>query len=84
MPGRDGTGPMGLGTMTGRGFGPCACAAPARQGLGLGFGRRHCFRGGFGAGYAHSQGITRNELLKEQKEFLQRRIELIDKQMTNE
>lgn len=84
MPGRDGTGPIGLGTMTGRGFGPCACASTARQGLGLGLGCRHGFRGGFGAGFAHPQGLSRNELLNKQKEFLQRRIELIDKQLASE
>jgi hypothetical protein len=47
MPGRDGTGPMGLGPMTGRGAGYCGghnAAQGAGRGLGLGF------RGGCGAG----------------------------------
>lgn len=55
MPGRDGTGPMGMGAMTGRGAGFCAGfgmrsysnPAPGR-GFGIGFGRNRefCGRGG--------------------------------------
>ncbi len=36
MPRFDGTGPMGHGPRTGRGFGPCGCGA----GYGRGYGRR--------------------------------------------
>jgi hypothetical protein len=42
MPGFDGTGPAGQGTMTGRGLGPCGCGM--RRGFGRGFGRRLGFR----------------------------------------
>jgi hypothetical protein len=38
MPGRNGTGPNGLGPRTGRGFGPCGCGC--KRGFGRGFGRR--------------------------------------------
>ena len=38
MPGFDGTGPAGQGSMTGRGFGNCAGARP-RMGCGCGCGR---------------------------------------------
>jgi hypothetical protein len=42
MPRRDGTGPMGAGSMTGRGLGPCAdpelLVKAAVLGLGLGIG----------------------------------------------
>lgn len=52
MPGRDGTGPMGMGPMTGRGAGYCGgrgAAQGAGRGLGLGFGRgRGAGRGGRG------------------------------------
>ena len=52
MPGRDGTGPMGLGPMTGRGAGYCGgrnAAQGAGRGLGLGFrGGRGAGRGGYG------------------------------------
>ena len=56
MPRRDGTGPMGQGSMTGRGAGPCsgdvAQGAPGQgrgRGFGLGFGRG--FGRGGGAGF---------------------------------
>jgi len=42
MPGQDGTGPQGLGTMTGRGLGPCG--GGMRRGYGRGFGRGFGFR----------------------------------------
>ena len=38
MPGFDGTGPLGYGSLTGRGFGPCGCGM--RRGYGRGFGFR--------------------------------------------
>ena len=86
LPGKDGTGPMGVGTMTGKGMGPCTYTSPVRQGfgMGLGFGCRHGFRGGFSRGFTFQQGLSQKELLKEQKEHLQRRIELIDKQLASE
>lgn len=40
MPGLDGTGPNGLGPMTGGGFGRCNPQGIARQGYGRGRGRR--------------------------------------------
>lgn len=47
MPGRDGTGPMGRGALTGRGLGNCKSDKTVlRQGLGFGRGRglgRRCF-----------------------------------------
>ncbi len=52
MPGRDGTGPMGFGRMTGGGFGLCARAARA----GRGFGRGFACRRGFGAGARSGEG----------------------------
>ena len=39
MPQNDGTGPMGQGPLTGRGFGPCARGFGFRRGFGKGFGR---------------------------------------------
>jgi len=38
MPGQDGTGPLGYGSKTGRGLGPCGCGM--RKGYGRGFGFR--------------------------------------------
>jgi len=49
MPGRDGTGPRGLGSMTGRGLGYCTGVnAPM---VGFGYGR------GFGRGYGRGFGL---------------------------
>jgi hypothetical protein len=65
MPARDGTGPSGLGSMTGRGMGYCAgynitgYANPmpgrrlwGRRGFGFGFGR------GFGRGYGYGRYLA--------------------------
>ena len=52
MPRRDGTGPMGAGSMTGRGLGSCtgANAVTYSAGLGLGLGLGLACRRGFGRG----------------------------------
>jgi hypothetical protein len=53
MPGRDGTGPLGAGPMTGRGLGPCTGASNMLKcaGLGLGLGLGLACRRGFGRGF---------------------------------
>ena len=45
MPGFNQTGPMGMGSMTGRGFGPCGVGLDWRQrfGMGRGMGRYFCW-----------------------------------------
>ena len=61
MPGGNGTGPMGMGPMTGRAGGFCAgfgmpgyANAPARRGFGVGYGRRRELRGrNAGRGFRH-------------------------------
>lgn len=60
MPRGDGTGPMGMGPMSGRGAGFCAgygvpgYANPAPgRGFGMGFGRGRWFAGGGGRGWRH-------------------------------
>lgn len=91
MPRRDGTGPMGAGTMTGRGLGFCTGANAVKYGAGLGMGLglglacRHGFGRGFGGGFAVNQtsSKTQKELLQEQKNMLQDRLEVIDKQLEN-
>lgn len=40
MPGYDRTGPLGMGQMTGRGFGPCGRGLGMRRGFGRGYGFR--------------------------------------------
>lgn len=92
MPRRDGTGPMGAGSMTGRGLGLCTGASVAKygaglgmMGLGLGLACRRGFGRGFGRGFAFNQtsSKTQKELLNEQKTMLQDRLEVIDKQLEN-
>jgi len=64
MPGGDGTGPMGQGSMTGKGFGNClSWGIPALAGaaMAFGFGRRRGWFGrtagrGFGAGPGRGMG----------------------------
>jgi len=95
MPRRDGTGPMGVGSMTGRGLGLCTGANAVKYGAGIGMGLGlglACRRGfgrsfgrGFGRGFAINQtsSKTQKELLNEQKTMLQDRLEVIDKQLEN-
>jgi hypothetical protein len=90
MPGRDGSGPHGAGAGTGRGYGPCVGAAKYGAGIGLGLGLglacRHGFRrGGFGRGFFGNQdsSLTKKELLEQQRNALQSRLEEIDRQLHN-
>jgi len=87
MPGRDGTGPMGFGAKTGRGFGRCRGAGLARYGagaglalgLGLGLGRRRGRRICF---VSDAAGLkTKKELLTEEKKALKNRLDEIEKQL---
>ncbi|HUM56327.1 MAG TPA: DUF5320 domain-containing protein [Bacillota bacterium] len=85
MPGRDGTGPTGLGSMTGRGLGPCNGTGEAYRGAGFG---RGCGRGrglglGFFRGFSEFNASPKKqkELLQDQKNVLKNRLEEIDKQM---
>ena len=89
MPGRDATGPMGAGPVTGRGLGLCAgrnilkYGAGLGMGLGLGLACRRGFRGGFGgggAGRAFPSGTQKDELTQ-QKNLLERQLKAIEKQM---
>ncbi len=81
MPRRDGTGPMGQGAMTGRGLGNCESENKAVYGMGRGFGCSR--RSGFGRGNGRSRkrmnaGFTDQELLEEEKAFLQNRLNQIE------
>jgi hypothetical protein len=87
MPRRDGTGPTGVGAMTGRSLGNCTDANAVKYGIGqrmgLGLACRRGFGRGFGRGFAVNQTYSKSkkELLNEQKTMLQERIEVIDKQL---
>lgn len=85
MPGRDGTGPMGSGAMTGRGPGLCSGANNVKHGAGagLGLGCKHGFgRRQHGSNNAdQSSSATQKELLQNQRDMLQGKIDRINKQM---
>lgn len=69
MPIRDGTGPMGLGPLTGRGFGPC--------GRGLGWGR------GFGRFFGWNAPMTRvdqKQALADYRKALEEELEEVKKE----
>lgn len=89
MPGRDGTGPVGAGALTGRGLGLCNDANMMKSGSGLRIGLGLSCRRGFGRGYGRSFASMRNydktqkDILQEQKSMLQNQIEAIDKQLEN-
>lgn len=89
---RDGTGPLGRGPLTGRGFGVCnenrMTSARQGRGAGLELGQR-CGRG-FGQGQGRGFGIARQynentseELLIEQKEILEDRLRVINEELEN-
>ncbi len=72
MPRRDGTGPLGQGALTGRGFGFCSTKKAEREGaygFGAGLRRRECRR-----------ALSR-ELLTVQKAALESRLEEINSQL---
>ena len=75
MPGRDGTGPLGQGAMTGRGLGICGESSPL-YGRGLGLGRGLNCRRVINPLYADSK-----EALTEQKAVLEARLEAVNKQL---
>ncbi len=75
MPGRDGTGPMGIGPLTGRGMGFCRVSRPiGRLGLGLGF------RRGFGNNF-YAGTSNRKQALEEQKEILKDQLDWINQEL---
>ncbi len=94
MPGRDGTGPFGQGSMTGRGLGNCTGVNAPMYGsgrsrffgkgtIGMGFGLR-CGR--WNRGYYGSMDVPVDsrhpkEILAEEKGFLKNRLEAIERQL---
>lgn len=83
MPRRDGTGPMGIGPATGRGYGVCRKAMNHwdtssfrfRYGKGYGRGLGRCL-----AGYGFSSR-NRREFLEEQMEFLKGQMDEVSKEL---
>jgi len=61
MPARDGTGPLGQGPMTGRGFGPC--------GMGLGWRRKFGYGRGMGRYFNWSWPTDKQDQLNALKDY---------------
>ncbi|MDD3199800.1 MAG: DUF5320 domain-containing protein [Eubacteriales bacterium] len=84
MPGRDGTGPLGLGGMTGRGLGFCSGAGSGRfgSGFGAGYGRGLGTRFGYGCrrgrffNIAPSESMEQ-EILSAERDYLEARLNTI-------
>jgi len=84
MPRRDGTGPIGMGSMTGRGAGFClgivstGYANPAR--FGGNFGRGCGFRRmPYGINVANEPVVDEKEILSRQVEFLESQLQQVKK-----
>lgn len=86
MPRGDGTGPMGIGA-TGRGLGYCNTTNIFNNVNRMGLGRRCGFGvgNGFGSNIASTNTVSpiSEELLSQQKEILEKRLEIINKQLGN-
>ena len=91
MPGRDGTGPMGMGALLVRGSGFCGNGFYGRKncygmgfigrGRGFGYGPRYGY--GSGSGYGLRPDITEKEFLEKQKELLKSQINIIERELDN-
>jgi len=83
MPGRNGTGPMGRGATTGRGFGFCNGVNVVGYGAGskTGQGRGHGMGLGRNSVADSAVSKTQKELLQDQREFLKSRLDTISKQL---
>lgn len=96
MPRRDGTGPMGMGSMTGRGLGVCAGVNAPVYGGGLGRGCGRAFGRGFvrGRGFGYGRGFgfgadanyyynqpDSKEALQAQKEQLKAALDAVEKRL---
>jgi len=87
MPRRDGTGPMGIGTMRGRGLGLCngetdGTGFGRRSGRGRGMKSNFECRRGFGRTFANETSVLSDEeVLSEQRELLQKRLDVVNRQL---
>lgn len=94
MPRGDGTGPMGMGPMTGRGMGRCDGYAGSGYAVGFGRGRGRCFRrmydmtefssrvrrGAYPYGFAsYPYQVETNDV--DEKKVLQNQMDFLEKQL---
>ena len=71
MPSQDGTGPRGMGPLTGRGMGPCTGARG--QGFGRGYGRGYCC-----PRYHEPTKEEEKKFLEEEKKVIEKRLKDLD------
>ena len=84
MPRRDGTGPMGMGPMTGWGMGPCGWLA-GRRGYGRDTGRRYGNFTEFYPTYPHERNLTKKEeveILEDEAQYLEEELKDIKARLT--
>ncbi|MBN2102071.1 MAG: DUF5320 domain-containing protein [Candidatus Aenigmarchaeota archaeon] len=82
MPGFDGTGPRGIGPMTGRGMGPCGRGMGFGRGAGRGFGRGFWAQEQFARPYPELTKEQEIADLKAERELIQRDIEALNKRLS--
>ena len=80
MAGQDGTGPNGMGPMTGRGLGPCGAGLARARGCGRGFGRGRGFGQGMGQGFQFQQPKMTDE---QEKVMLEQELEATETAQKN-
>lgn len=94
MPRLDGTGPMGMGSMTGRGMGNCSNTAKtigtiAGIGIGLGLGCRRGLKRGLGRGMGRTffgnpiSSENEKELLANEKAILEERLKAVNNKLND-
>jgi len=81
MPGRDKTGPMCTGPMTGRKLGPCSGKRDAGKGAGLGLRLGLACRRGFGGRFRIGFHAAQKDTLLEQKSVLQKRLRAVEEML---
>lgn len=88
MPRRDGTGPMGEGSLSGRGLGQCKDQGDENKAYGLNSGRGRCSSRGLGRGRGQRNrfcaSVDTQESLARERQILMRRIEVLDNLIDNE
>jgi hypothetical protein len=91
MPGRDGSGPMGQGSKSGRGLGVCTGVNADRYGARLGRGIGRFFASSFfcrrGLGFRRNINLisaspkTQKQILREKKGLLQKELDFVNQQL---
>lgn len=83
MPRRDGTGPMGMGSMAGRSMGFCNVDKVAGANGGLGLGCRKGFRRGLGRnGFNNTiNAENQKDFIMKEKAILENRLNLLNNQL---